>query len=324
MKINDVTKQVDLTKRAIKYYEEKGLLHVIKNTNGYRNYTEDNIETLKTISVYRKLGLSLDNIYKLIKKGDYSILNDALHEKEKELGVKNEELKALQHFIESHDIAQAYKEINYNTIANALQDAVPGFTGYYFVRHFLPYLQIKIDTKEQEEAYNAIIEFWDNTKIRMPFVMKIMSWIMYLLMPRPSLEAMVEKMNRATEMYSNPTPEEYAALKQQVQKGVKIKNNPLYRYSPAGFTQRRFMKELQNKGYNDIFIPNMVKLSPKYREYHEALMKVNDRICSDLNLYYDTNFNLIQKKGLTLMYFYSVLWDRVRVILTIHSSNDNA
>lgn len=68
MKINDVIKQVDLTKRAIKYYEEKGLLHVAKDTNGYRNYTEENIETLKTISVYRKLGLSLNNIYRLIQK----------------------------------------------------------------------------------------------------------------------------------------------------------------------------------------------------------------------------------------------------------------
>lgn len=159
----------------------------------------------------------------------------------------------------------------------------------------MPYLQIKIDTKEQEEAYNTIVQFWDNTKIRMPLGMKITSRIMYLFIPKPSLEAMVEKMNRTTAMYSNPTLEEYETLKQQVQKGVKIKNNPLYRYSPAGFAQRRFMKELQNKGYNDIFIPNMIKLSPKYKEYHEALMNVNNRICSELNLYYDSNFNLIQK-----------------------------
>ena len=295
MQINDVIKQVDLTKRAIKYYEEKGLLHVAKDKNGYRNYTEENIKTLKTISVYRKLGLSLENINKLIKHWDYSILNDVLQEKEKELGVKNEELKALQRFIENHDITQAYKEISYDTIANALQDAVPGFTGYFFVRHFSPYLQIKIDTKEQEEAYNTIIQFWDNTKIKMPFAMKLMSWIMYLLVPKPSLESMVTKMDCSMEMYSNPTPEEYAKLKEQVQRGVKTKSNPLYRYSPAGFAQRRFMKELQNKGYNDIFIPNMIKLSPKYKEYHEALMKVNSKICSELNLYYDSNYNLVQR-----------------------------
>ena len=38
------------------------------------------------------------------------------------------------------------------------------------------------------------------------------------------------------------------------------------------------------------------KNSPKYKEYHNALMAINKRICDDLDLYYDTNFNLIKKK----------------------------
>ncbi|WP_270500599.1 MerR family transcriptional regulator [Holdemanella porci] len=38
MKINDVIKEVDLSKRAIKYYEEEGLLKVQRNHNGYRDY----------------------------------------------------------------------------------------------------------------------------------------------------------------------------------------------------------------------------------------------------------------------------------------------
>ena len=46
------------------------------------------------------------------------------------------------------------------------------------------------------------------------------------------------------------------------------------------------MRELQNKGYNDIFIPNMIALSPKYKTYHEALLLLNQKICTDLGLYY--------------------------------------
>ena len=75
------------------------------------------------------------------------------------------------------------------------------------------------------------------------------------------------------------------------------KNNFLYKYSIAGITQRRFMKELQDKGYNDIFIPNMIKLSPKYKEYHDALQSVNKKICDELGLYYDSNFQLVMKKN---------------------------
>ena len=55
------------------------------------------------------------------------------------------------------------------------------------------------------------------------------------------------------------------------------------------------MKNLQDSGYNDIFIPNMIILSPKYKEYHDALTSINIRICNDLGLYYDSNYNLIMK-----------------------------
>ena len=41
------------------------------------------------------------------------------------------------------------------------------------------------------------------------------------------------------------------------------------------------------KGYNDIFIPNLMVLSPTYAEYKKALDNVNDRMCRELGLYYD-------------------------------------
>lgn len=59
MRLGDAAKSTDLSKRAIKYYEEKGLLQVKKDENGYRNYTENDIQILKRISLYRKLGIGL-------------------------------------------------------------------------------------------------------------------------------------------------------------------------------------------------------------------------------------------------------------------------
>ena len=56
------------------------------------------------------------------------------------------------------------------------------------------------------------------------------------------------------------------------------------------------MKLLQDCGYNDIFIPNMIRLSPAYKKYHDALMQINERICNDLGLYYDSDYNLVMKK----------------------------
>ena len=57
--MNEIINEVGMTKRAVKYYEEKGLLSVDKDSNGDRNYSAQDVETLKKISVYRKLGICL-------------------------------------------------------------------------------------------------------------------------------------------------------------------------------------------------------------------------------------------------------------------------
>ena len=294
MRLNEVIKQVDLSKRAIKFYEEKGLLKTKRDSNGYRNYTDKDISLLKEISSYRKMGIGLSDIKRILN--DKNVLKQILIEKKKEITTSQNELEALEKFIENNNIEELYDSVDYKTIADAIQNSIPGFYGYYFLNHFLPYLQIRIQTQEQQEAYNRIIEFWDNTNIRIPFLMKLNSWIMFKLNSEKSLKSKIEQIDSQIKKMLNPTEEEYEKLKKKVNEGYKLKNSIFYKYSLAGISQRKFMKELQNKGYNDIFIPSMITLSPKYKEYHNALMAINKRICDDLNLYYDTNFNLIKKK----------------------------
>lgn len=294
MRLNEVIKQVDLSKRAIKFYEEKGLLKTKRDSNGYRNYTDKDISLLKEISSYRKMGIGLSDIKEILN--DKSVLKQILIEKKKEITISQNELEALEKFIENNNIEELYGSVDYKTLADAIQNSIPGFYGYYFLNHFLPYLQIKIQTKEQQEAYNRLIEFWDNTNIRIPFLMKLNSWILFKLNSKKSLIVQIEQIDSQIKEMLNPTEEEYEKLKKKVNDGYKLKNSIFYKYSLIGISQRKFMKELQNKGYNDIFIPSMIALSPKYKEYHNALMAINKRICDDLDLYYDTNFNLIKKR----------------------------
>ena len=294
MRLNEVIKQVDLSKRAIKFYEEKGLLKTKRDSNGYRNYTDKDISLLKEISSYRKMGIGLSDIKEILN--DKSVLKQILIEKKKEITISQNELEALEKFIENNNIEELYDSVDYKTLADAIQNSIPGFYGYYFLNHFLPYLQIRIQTKEQQEAYNRLIEFWDNTNIRIPFLMKLNSWILFKLNSKKSLIVQIEQIDLQIKEMLNPTEEEYEKLKKKVNDGYKLKNSIFYKYSLIGISQRKFMKELQNKGYNDIFIPSMIALSPKYKEYHNALMAINKRICDDLDLYYDTDFNLIKKK----------------------------
>lgn len=94
--------------------------------------------------------------------------------------------------------------------------------------------------------------------------------------------------------YRDMSESEYEKLKEMVKKGAKMKTG-IMKYHPSFIAQRKMQKEFQDKGYNDIFIPNLMVLSPQYAEYKKALDKVNDRICRELGLHYDSNYNLVIK-----------------------------
>ena len=56
MKINEVEKRVGITKKSIRFYEQEGLLHPERNKeNGYRDYSDEDVEILLKIKFLRKL-----------------------------------------------------------------------------------------------------------------------------------------------------------------------------------------------------------------------------------------------------------------------------
>ena len=81
MQLKEVMQITGLSARAIKYYEEQKLLVVSKDVNGYRNYTQEDIQILRRISVYRKLGISIVDIRALLKDEKKEILQKILDEK---------------------------------------------------------------------------------------------------------------------------------------------------------------------------------------------------------------------------------------------------
>jgi len=69
MKINQIMKITGLTKKAIYYYEEVGLIKPTRDTdNDYRIYTEKDVERLKQINVLRKLDISISDINSFFDK----------------------------------------------------------------------------------------------------------------------------------------------------------------------------------------------------------------------------------------------------------------
>lgn len=289
MLINEVVEEVKMTKRAIKYYEEKGLLTVNKDSNGYRNYTKQDVERLKRISVFRKLGIGIKDIQSIFEGEEEEILKRIYEEKLKEKSLRDEELEALKEFISNGDASKANELIDYETVEIAIESLLPGEWGIYFKNHFEPFLHIRIKSQEQKQALENLMSYCDETTIRVPVLARLgMKLAGVIPVERKTAEEM-------TAYYRDMDENQYNALKKQVERGARIKMG-IMRYHPVFVAQRKFQRELQKKGYNDIFISNLKVLSPPYARYKEAMDKVNDRICRELGLYYDADYNL-RKKG---------------------------
>ncbi|MBQ2902459.1 MAG: MerR family transcriptional regulator [Agathobacter sp.] len=93
MKIGEVANETGLSISNIRFYEKKGLLAPTrKEESGYRDYTAEDVNRLKTILLYRKMGLPIETIY-LVFQGSIT-LTVALERQTEELRKQKEEIAA--------------------------------------------------------------------------------------------------------------------------------------------------------------------------------------------------------------------------------------
>ncbi len=66
--IKEVEKLTELDRQNIRYYEKEGLINPKRNKmNAYRNYSEEDIVRIKQIILFRKLGVSIEEIRSLFE-----------------------------------------------------------------------------------------------------------------------------------------------------------------------------------------------------------------------------------------------------------------
>lgn len=98
--IGEVSKICDLSKKALRYYEEIGLITSIRNTgNNYRYYTHDAILMVPVIKYYKQAGFRLDEMKAFLEgntQDAYRIMQRAFLCKTRELE-KEEELIRRKH-----------------------------------------------------------------------------------------------------------------------------------------------------------------------------------------------------------------------------------
>jgi DNA-binding transcriptional MerR regulator len=60
MRIGELAQRTGTTTRALRFYEDQGLLTARRSANGYRDYDEDDLQLVKEIQTLQTVGLTLD------------------------------------------------------------------------------------------------------------------------------------------------------------------------------------------------------------------------------------------------------------------------
>lgn len=304
MLINEVCKSTGLTKKAILYYEKENFISPKKLSNGYRDYSNEDIKILQEISLYRKLDISVKDIMTILKSKDKrEILNRIVIEKEqKEIRLKIDKIH-LERLIEgdmsineifrlNDEIIQEEKKSG-EFIKRELKRAFPKGFGEYMAYHFSPYLNEPLDTMEKIKAWHNIVEFLDNIpQFKIPKFIQIGLESSSDEIRKRTYEATKSKMEALLEAQGEELEEYKKELLGYVDKQKEWRLLPYL--NPFFNFKKKLMNFYKESGYYEVFIPNMKVLSKEYREYSEKLNLINDKLSKELGIKYDENYKIIR------------------------------
>ena len=97
--IKEVCVLSGLSKRTLQFYDERYLLNVERSKENYRIYSEEDIDKLWLILIYKEMGFSLSDICELLDSGEEEI-RSILADKMIEIEVEISELERRYRFID--------------------------------------------------------------------------------------------------------------------------------------------------------------------------------------------------------------------------------
>ncbi len=280
MLINEVAKRCDVTKKAIQYYVNQGVVTPTVLENGYSDFSEEDVNILKKVVLYRRLGLSVPEIKRVLENQNdvKGILYQRVLELEREK-VKQGLLQQISEGVDIEDLAQHINDINSKTIIiQRLLDLFPSYYGKFISLNFSRYLTGTIETEEQMEAFGDIIEFFDNApELEIP---SDLQEFMDEYLDMYSSEEGIEKINSIIQGKHEAMQNIEAFVeenKEILDEYHRFKQTDEYKNSPA-YRLMEVMKEFcSTSGYYDVFIPTMRRLSPLYNEYYEQMLEANEK-----------------------------------------------
>lgn len=269
MLIKELCAECTLTKKAVEYYTEQGLLFPKSLENGYRIFNDNDVICAKKISVLRRIGLSIDEIKAVFSSQPHeNELAKIACKKSLNIEADRQRLQLLEELSHNGDFQQAHNSLasieQNKRISDKLLDIFPGYFGGYFSLHFSSFLTEPITTLSQLEAFNIIVEFLDN-------------------MPSPVVPPdLQEYIDEYTKLFDTKTIQNVTAGMQKSLENPKqflsenkktlsdyadFKDTDEFKNSVAYKVSSLLQEFCSTSGYYDVFIPAMRRLSTSYNEY---------------------------------------------------------
>lgn len=271
---NEVQNKTGLTRKAIEYYEEKGLINPVRLENGYREYSEKDVEILEKVALFTKLGLSLKEVREIIFDGGG--LSSVLRTKQYELSIEEKKKEILEMIVkgaDKGDIDEKLKNLEMtDTIYNKLVNVFPGYYGQMFFSAYRPFLNEPLKD-DGRDAFEKFVEYLDSlpefdlTDEEKEYLDRISSGL--------DMETL-EEINRSKIDAVSNSKEWLEENREIIDEYEKYKNSDEYKNSEVKKLQDKLSKYMTDNNYYEVAIPLIRKFSPSYDDYYRKLLKANE------------------------------------------------
>lgn len=285
MQIKEVCRLCGLTKKAVEYYEAQGLIKPTQLPNGYRDYAEGDVATLKEIAVLRGCGASVAEISQFLASGDkQAALTRLLHLQDLKLQRQEQQRKLLARLAQDYQVERVLEQLKGEesglTVRQRLVQAFPGNYGVYLSLHFGRFFNEPVKTPAQQTAFAKILEYLDNAAVAIP--KELSDYLEAALPTQPdALEKMEQGVQQGLEqMLQDPegAMQDYRQQGFDLDEYIAYRQSQEYQQSPAGRMTELLRAFQQDTGYTDVFLANLKILSPAYAEYCKQLEAANQKL----------------------------------------------
>lgn len=252
------------------------MIKPVKLENGYRDYSDEDLEILNEIFLFRKIGLSISEIEDCLSS-DGKSLSFMLRRKEHQLEIEQKRKEVIELIVKKENqniiknkIALIEAE---ESIYEKLEGAFPGYFGQLIFSVYQPFLN-EILYKEGQDAYKEFVAYlyslpsFELSKEEQEYIEEISSSYNIKILKEVN-ESKIEAIDNSEKWL-----EENKDIISQYQN---YKNSDEYQNSQMKVIQDKLQKYMLDNKYYETAIPLIRKFSNSYDNYYQKLLVVNDK-----------------------------------------------